>query len=97
MLPSLLPAQFQKRFSTVIRDVATTGNSGSGVFDADRGALLSRSWRPYRSKPAPRDGSFCESALQRSDTAVHEWVGLLVYWLTKRSSELFPGPTQDAL
>src|SRR5262249_40435350 len=34
MLPSLLPAQFQKRFSTVISDVATTGNSGSGVFDA---------------------------------------------------------------
>jgi hypothetical protein len=22
-------------------------------------------------------------------------VGLLVYWLTNRSSELFPGPTQD--
>jgi hypothetical protein len=26
----LLPAKYQKRFSTVIRDVATTGNSGSG-------------------------------------------------------------------
>jgi hypothetical protein len=29
-----------KRFSTVIRDVATTGNSGSGVFDAQRKCLL---------------------------------------------------------
>jgi len=29
--------------------------------------------------------------LQRSDTAMYEWVGLLVYWLTNPSSELFPG------
>lgn len=27
---------------------------------------------------------------QRTDTAVHEWVGLVVYWLTGRSSELLP-------
>ena len=40
MLPSLLPAKDQKRFSTVIRDVATTGNSGSGVFDAGQKCLL---------------------------------------------------------
>jgi hypothetical protein len=40
MLPSLLPAEYQKRFSTVIRDVATTGNSGSGVFDAGQKCLL---------------------------------------------------------
>ncbi len=30
--------------------------------------------------------------LKRCDTAVREWIGLLVYWLTGRSSELFPGP-----
>jgi len=30
--------------------------------------------------------------LWRVDTAVHEWLGLVVYWLTGRSSELFPGP-----
>jgi hypothetical protein len=30
--------------------------------------------------------------LPQSDTAVHQWVGLLVYWLNNRSSELFPGP-----
>jgi hypothetical protein len=29
--------------------------------------------------------------LQRTDAAVHEWIGLLVYWLTGRTSELFPG------
>ena len=40
MLPSLLPAGYQKRFSTVIRDVVTTGNSGSGVFDAGQKCLL---------------------------------------------------------
>jgi uncharacterized SAM-binding protein YcdF (DUF218 family) len=30
--------------------------------------------------------------LARTDVAVREWIGLLVYWLTGRSSELFPGP-----
>jgi hypothetical protein len=37
--PRGLPAAV-KKFSTVIRDVATTGNSGSGVFDAQRKCLL---------------------------------------------------------
>jgi len=37
--PKGLPAAV-KRFSTVIRDVNTTGNSGSGVFDAQRKCLL---------------------------------------------------------
>ena len=32
------------------------------------------------------------SGLARTDTAVHEWAGLLVYWLSGDSSELFPGP-----
>ena len=30
--------------------------------------------------------------LARSDDTVHEWVGLFVYWITGRSSELLPGP-----
>jgi len=32
--------------------------------------------------------------LRRTDTAVREWMGLLVYWLTGRSRELFPGPAE---
>ena len=40
-------------------------------------------------------GSFqtLSGGLQRTDTAVREWVGLVVYWLTGRSSALFPGPS----
>jgi len=30
--------------------------------------------------------------LIHTDAAVREWVGLLVYWLTGRTSELFPAP-----
>jgi S1-C subfamily serine protease len=40
MSPWLLPPAHRTRFSTVIRDVATTGNSGSGVFDAGLKCLL---------------------------------------------------------
>jgi len=32
------------------------------------------------------------SGLRRTDTAAREWIGLLAYWLTGRSAELFPGP-----
>lgn len=30
--------------------------------------------------------------LGHADDAAHEWIGLLVYWLTGRTSELLPGP-----
>jgi len=40
MSPSLLPPPYRTIFSTVISDVATTGNSGSGVFDAGQKCLL---------------------------------------------------------
>ena len=40
MSPFLIPRDVRTRFSTVIGDVATTGNSGSGVFDAYRKCLL---------------------------------------------------------
>ena len=32
------------------------------------------------------------SGLRRTDAAVHEWIGLIAYWLTGRIPELFPGP-----
>jgi uncharacterized SAM-binding protein YcdF (DUF218 family) len=37
------------------------------------------------------------SGLRRADTAAREWIGLLAYWLTGRSSELFPGPLHSPL
>jgi uncharacterized SAM-binding protein YcdF (DUF218 family) len=30
--------------------------------------------------------------LRRTDTAMREWLGLVAYWVSGRSSELFPGP-----
>ena len=32
------------------------------------------------------------AGLARTDVAIHEWTGLIAYWATGRSSELFPGP-----
>ena len=40
MSPQLLPPVYRMKFPTVISDVASTGNSGSGVFDAGRKCLL---------------------------------------------------------
>lgn len=38
--PHVLPFTMRSRFWTLIADVATTGNSGSGVFDPNRKCLL---------------------------------------------------------
>ena len=43
-------------------------------------------WDALRLFEAPANG------LQRLDTAVREWVGLVGYRLTGRSDALFPGP-----
>jgi uncharacterized SAM-binding protein YcdF (DUF218 family) len=40
-------------------------------------------WRPFGT---------LSGGLARTDVAVREWVGLVAYWLTGRTSELFPGP-----
>jgi len=62
MSPFLIPRMLRTRFSTVISDVATTGNSGSGVFDATRKCLLGIMSRKIQVRPikgdaesAPRD------------------------------------------
>ncbi len=49
-------------------------------------------WRTRGPKDALRPFLSLGDGLRRTDTAAREWVGLAVYWLTGRSSELFPGP-----
>lgn len=41
----------------------------------------------YRVFEAPSEG------LRRLDLAVHEWIGLVTYWMLGRSDDLFPGPS----
>ena len=52
-------------------------------------------WRTRGPEDALRPFASVGDGLRRSDTAVREWVGLAVYWLTGRSAELFPAPTHD--
>ena len=77
-------------------DLRLSYAAGDGHVSAGR---ISRS-KPIRSigvraasrthaRPFPSLGD----GLRRTDTAVREWVGLALYWLTGRSSELFPGPS----
>jgi len=49
-------------------------------------------WRTRGAGDALRPFSTLAEGLRRTDTAVREWAGLVVYRLTGRSSELFPGP-----
>ena len=51
-------------------------------------------WRTSGVEDALRPFPTVGDGLRRTDTAVREWVGLLAYWLTGKSSELFPGPTR---
>jgi hypothetical protein len=50
--PLSLPSNIRNRFSTAIKDVATTGNSGSGVFDANLKCLLGIMSRKIFDRPA---------------------------------------------
>jgi uncharacterized SAM-binding protein YcdF (DUF218 family) len=34
--------------------------------------------------------------IRKTDQAVHEWIGLLAYWATRRTSVPFPKPTSDS-
>ena len=49
-------------------------------------------WRTRGTMDAVRPFDILSKGLRRTDTAVHEWVGLVVYRLTGKTSELFPGP-----
>jgi uncharacterized SAM-binding protein YcdF (DUF218 family) len=49
-------------------------------------------WRTRGPQDVARPFATLGSGLERTDTAAREWVGLLVYWLTGRSSALFPAP-----
>jgi hypothetical protein len=53
--PNVLPAHTQ-RFATVIRDVSTTGNSGSGVFDLEHKCLLGIMSRKIQIPSSRSDG-----------------------------------------
>jgi S1-C subfamily serine protease len=59
MSPLLLPPRYRTTMSTVISDVATTGNSGSGVFDAGQKCLLGimtrKIFRPGDAENEPKD------------------------------------------
>jgi uncharacterized SAM-binding protein YcdF (DUF218 family) len=49
-------------------------------------------WRTSGVEDALRPFPTVGDGLRRTDTAVREWIGLLAYWLTGKSSELFPAP-----
>lgn len=53
--PEALPYPLRNKFSTLIGDVATTGNSGSGVFDANRKCLLGIMSRKFTSHATGRE------------------------------------------
>ena len=49
-------------------------------------------WRTRGPEDLSRPFRTLSDGLKRTDTAGHEWIGLLMYWLTGRSTELFPKP-----
>jgi uncharacterized SAM-binding protein YcdF (DUF218 family) len=49
-------------------------------------------WRTRGPIDAFRPFSSLGDGLRRTDTAMHEWVGLLTYRLTGKTAALFPGP-----
>ncbi|MBI3700340.1 MAG: YdcF family protein [Afipia sp.] len=49
-------------------------------------------WRTNGWSDATTPFNKLSAGLARSDVAIHEWTGLIAYWLTGRSSELFPKP-----
>ena len=52
-------------------------------------------WRTRGTQDAARPFPTVGDGLRRTDTAVREWAGLAAYWVTGKSSELFPGPADQ--
>jgi uncharacterized SAM-binding protein YcdF (DUF218 family) len=48
-------------------------------------------WRTDRNADLGTPSTFGE-ALARVDSAAHEWIGLVLYWATGKTSEFFPSP-----
>jgi uncharacterized SAM-binding protein YcdF (DUF218 family) len=62
---------------------------------AFRGAGFAVEAYPVDWRSGADDGSGFSSlsaGLARTDTALREWVGLIGYWLTGQSADLWPGP-----
>lgn len=53
--PQLLPSSLRNQFASLIADVATTGNSGSGVFDPNRKCLLGIMSRKFLADEGKKD------------------------------------------
>jgi uncharacterized SAM-binding protein YcdF (DUF218 family) len=49
-------------------------------------------WRTRGPADLTRPFQSLSDGLQRTDTAAHEWVGLLAYRMTGKTKTLFPAP-----
>jgi len=52
-------------------------------------------WRVGGASDVLAFSAFAGEGFGRTDTALREWMGLVAYWLTGKSSELLPGPGRD--
>jgi len=52
-------------------------------------------WRLAGRADLTRFTAFSVDGLQHTDLALREWMGLLAYWITGKTSELFPGPANN--
>jgi uncharacterized SAM-binding protein YcdF (DUF218 family) len=49
-------------------------------------------WRTSGPVDVSRPFPLLSQGLAQTDTAVHEWIGLLAYWVAGKTKTLFPGP-----
>ena len=52
-------------------------------------------WRLAARADLTRFSAFSVMGLWHTDLALREWMGLVAYWLTGKTSELFPGPANQ--